>query len=114
MVGAQGCFYSSSGPNQYGQQYGSSRTVCNANGQNCMVCDADNPNCQRVGSQYGSSQRRSCGILVVSPELTLETESVDPVCWRRSGARGHTSTEISDSRGVAGSYRDRITRGIDR
>jgi hypothetical protein len=60
MVGTQGCFYFSSGPDEYGQQYGSSRPVCDANGQNCMVCDADGRNCQRVDSQ-GSSQRRSWG-----------------------------------------------------
>jgi hypothetical protein len=58
MVGAQGCFYSSNRPYQYGQQYGSGHTVCDAYGHNCMVCDADNRNCQRVESQYGSSQRR--------------------------------------------------------
>ncbi|HVB55167.1 MAG TPA: hypothetical protein VNE63_01875 [Candidatus Acidoferrales bacterium] len=56
VVGAQGCFYASSGPDQYGQQYGSGRTVCDANGRNCMVCDADNRNCQRVQSQSGSSR----------------------------------------------------------
>ena len=61
MVGAQGCFYYSNGPDQYGQQYGSGRTVCDANGNNCMVCDADNRNCQRVDSQYGPSQRRNWG-----------------------------------------------------
>jgi hypothetical protein len=66
MVGAQGCFYRSYGPDHYGpdhygQQYGSSHMVCDANGDNCMVCDADNRNCRRVESQYGSSQRRSWG-----------------------------------------------------
>jgi hypothetical protein len=69
FVGAQGCFYSSSRPDQYGQQYpygqryGSNRTVCDANGYNCMVCDADNQNCQRVEPQYGSNQRRSWAFL---------------------------------------------------
>lgn len=61
MVGAQGCFYHSYGPDQYGHQYGSRHTVCDVNGENCMVCDADDRNCQRVESQYGSSQRRSWG-----------------------------------------------------
>jgi hypothetical protein len=55
MVGAQACFYFPNVPDQYGQQYGSARTVCDADGNNCMVCDADNRNCQRVDSQYGAS-----------------------------------------------------------
>jgi hypothetical protein len=66
MVGAQGCFDHSYGPDHYEHQYGSRHTVCDNNGQNCMVCDADDRNCQRVESQYGepqyrSSQRRSWG-----------------------------------------------------
>jgi hypothetical protein len=58
MLGAEGCFYQSHGP-----EYGSGRMVCDANGNNCMVCDADNRNCRRVDSQYQSSQRRSWGFL---------------------------------------------------
>lgn len=60
-VGTQGCFYHSNWPDQSGQQYGSSHTVCDANGRNCMICDADNRNCQRVDSQYRSGQRHSWG-----------------------------------------------------
>jgi hypothetical protein len=56
LITTQGCFYSSSRPGAYGQQYGSNRTVCDSNGRNCMVCDANNRNCQRVGSQYGSNR----------------------------------------------------------
>jgi hypothetical protein len=72
MAGAQGCFYHSYGPDQYGpdyygsgqygQRYGSDHMVCDTNGNNCMICDANNQNCRRVESQYGSSQRsRSWG-----------------------------------------------------
>jgi hypothetical protein len=62
MLGAEGCFYHSHEPDQYGQhQDESGRMVCDANGNNCMVCDADNRNCRRVDSQYQSSQRRSWG-----------------------------------------------------
>jgi hypothetical protein len=52
-LGAQGCFYPSYGPDQ--SQYGSSHTVCDTNGNNCLVCDADNSNCHRVDSQSGSN-----------------------------------------------------------
>ena len=61
IVANQGCFYDSSGPDRYAQQQGSGRTVCDADGRNCLVCDDDNRNCQRADSQYQSSQRRSWG-----------------------------------------------------
>ena len=60
LAGAQGCYHRSYyGPDQYGQSYGSSHTVCDTNGRNCMVCDAYDRNCRRVGD--GSGQRRSWG-----------------------------------------------------
>jgi len=59
MLSMQACFWS--GPSgQYAPgPYASTHSVCDTNGNNCLICD-DNNNCQRTDSKYGSSRHQVC------------------------------------------------------